>query len=114
MSRKVMFASTLFCCFSAFLLAATVSGQSTGPVQVSDVLEGADQRQGGSSAARCGSNIVVGFADIEATSSGTAAGVAVSKDGGQTFSELAPITDSDPTGDYFNWRDNPSVACANA
>lgn len=90
----------------ALLLAGVASAQTSGIVKVSDAIEGT-LLPSGVSASRCGTNIVVGFGDSESPLSGFA-GVSASKDGGKTFSELAPL----PT--FGGSSDNPSIGCWNA
>ena len=89
-------------------------------VKVSNVIEGG---VGGVSAARCGSTVVVGFADAEPTRPNSFAGVAVSKNGGLSFSDLGtlPVPPVDPEFGPFilgsnsdDGASNPSVACANS
>ena len=113
MSVKLVVGCAVVFAAAGLLLAGSAAGQSTGPVQVSDVLEGGQYRQGGSSAARCGNNIVVGFTDIEPASPLDGAGVSVSKDGGRSFTDLGGIVDSDPNGDGFG-GDNPVITCSSA
>jgi hypothetical protein len=114
--RKLWLGRMTKCSFVAFFFAAAASGQTNGLVQVSNALEGGAQNFGGKAAARCGNNIVVGFHDVEPNSPSSWAGVAASKNGGQSFSELTPITDSDPTGDSFGAfnTSNPVVICSSA
>lgn len=112
----VMFAGVL-------LLAGSASGQFGSQVKVSNVIEGG---VGGVSTARCGTSVVVGFADAESTRPNSYDGVAVSKDGGASFSDRGTLPDLPPDpfgfGPYIlgsNVNDrrgasNPSVACANS
>jgi hypothetical protein len=87
-------------------IVSNASAQTSAIIKVSDVVEGTFLPSG-VSAARCGNNIVVGFGDSEAPFSG-GAGVSASKDGGKTFSELAPL----PT--FGGSSDNPSIGCWNS
>jgi hypothetical protein len=105
----------------ALLLTGSVSAQMNAVVKVSNVIEGG---VGGVSAARCGNTVVVGFADAEPTRPNSYDGVAVSKDGGVSFSDRGtlPVPPVNPEGGPSilgsnsepNGTSNPSVACANS
>ena len=110
MNGKVVLKYVAVCAGGVLLIAGNASGQFTSRVKVSDVIEGSAIQ--GVSAARCGSNIVVGFGDSEAGKSASRAGVSVSKDGGKTFAEVGTLPASDSTLSIGG--DNSGVACANA
>jgi hypothetical protein len=94
------------------LLVGSASAQTTGTVKVSNAIEG--NPIPGLSAARCGTNIVVGFADAEGVPAGSTTagpGFAVSKDGGKTFSDLGVL--SDPSLG-FGGGDSAVIGCASS
>jgi hypothetical protein len=106
---------------STLLLAVSASAQFTSPVQVSNAIEGG---VGGVSTARCGTSVVVGFADAESTRPNSYDGVAASTNGGLTFTDRGtlPVPPPNDFGPYIlgsnfsdpNGPSNPSVACANS
>jgi hypothetical protein len=79
------------------LLAGSASGQTSGVFKVSDTIEGPPAA--GVTAARCGTNIVVGFGDSE---SGVTSfdGYVVSTDSGKSFRDFGvlPVSTEDLTG----------------
>src|SRR5712671_687207 len=122
MNLKFVVASAVVFAAGSLLLAGNASAQFGGQVKVSNVIEGGI---GGVSTARCGNNVVVGFADAEASNQNSFDGVAVSRNGGKTFRDLGtlPTPPVDPNvgpatlGTNFNnphGQSNPSVACANS
>jgi hypothetical protein len=122
MNGKLVFGCVAVFAAGALLLAGSASAQTSGVVKVSNAIEGG---VGGVSAARCGNTVVVGFADAEPTRPNSYDGVAVSKNGGASFSDRGtlPVLPVDPNfGSYFlgsnsddpNRASNPSVACANS
>jgi hypothetical protein len=110
MSVKVALASALVLAAGSLVLAGSASAQFTGQVKVSNVIEGTG-KPSGVSAVRCGTNIVVGFADTEPNSTGSNAGFSVSKNGGASFSDLGAL--SDPSL-RFGGGDSPVLACSNS
>jgi hypothetical protein len=93
-------------------------------INVSDAIEGGI---GGVSTARCGDNVVVGFADAEPNNPNSYDGVAVSKNGGKSFRDLGTLPVPTPAvnsgfGPYVlgvgttpfhpAGNSNPTVACA--
>jgi hypothetical protein len=121
MSLKLVVASAVLVAAGTLLLAGNASAQFGGQVNVSNVIEGG---VGGVSAARCGSNMVVGFADVESTRANSYDGVANSTNGGASFTDRGtlPVPPPNSFGPYvlganFNnpiGASNPSVACANS
>ena len=96
------------------LLAGSASAQFTGQVKVSNAIEDSGFPgfpPAGVSAARCGSNVVVGFGDTEAGILVNTAGFAVSKDGGNTFSDLGVLADPFL---QFGGGSNPVIACSSS
>jgi hypothetical protein len=104
------------------LFGGSASAQFGGQVKVSDVIEGG---VGGVSTARCGNTVVVGFADVEKNNPNSYDGMAVSKSGGQSFTDRGtlPVRPPDPSlGTYVLGSNsansigpsNPAVACANS
>lgn len=102
----------------------SAAAQWTPPVKVSDAIEGGS---GGVSAARCGSNVVVGFGDVESGQPNSWDGFAYSKDGGRTFTDggTLPIPPENPdaisasflgpNGPFMgSGPGNPVVACSNS
>ena len=110
MNGKLALASAIVFTAGTLLLAASASAQFASQVNVSNVIEGTGN-PAGVSAARCGSNIVVGFADTEPPGTGSTAGFSVSKDGGKTFSDGGTIPGSSVR---FGGGDSAVVACSNA
>jgi hypothetical protein len=113
------------------LLAGSASAQSSGTIKVSNPIEVPSNVQAaGVSAARCGSNIVVGFGDQESSTPNSFAGYSVSRNDGVSFSDggVLPVSPADisafgpdqlgangpssPT--RFPGAFNPSVACVNS
>jgi hypothetical protein len=107
MSVKLVLASVVVFAAGTLLMAGSASAQFGSQVKVSNVIEGTGFPPG-ASAARCGTNIVVGFGDREPGPTGSA-GFAVSKDGGKTFSDLGVL--SDPSLG-FGGGDSSVVGCA--
>ena len=118
---------------NALFLAAMAVAQTGPVVKVSDTIEApANQFTGGVSAARCGSNVVVGFGDLESSPANSFAGYAVSRNNGATFSDLGvlPVSQDSsggfqtdalgadlgfPGGDAeYPAARTPSVACVNS
>ncbi len=94
MSLKLVSVSAVVFAMGTLLSPGSAPAQFANQVKVSDAIEG--NPIPGLSAARCGTNIVVGFADTEGAPPGTTAagpGFAVSNDGGQTFSDLGVLPD---------------------
>jgi len=110
MNVRVLLTSTVVFAAGTLLLAGTASAQFGGQVKVSNVIEGAGKLPG-VSAARCGSNIVVGFEDSEPPGTGSTAGFAVSKNGGTTFSDLGTIPGSSVR---FAGSNAAVIGCSNA
>jgi hypothetical protein len=122
MNVKLVLASAIVFAAGTLLSAGTASAQFGGQVKVSNVIEGGI---GGVSTARCGSNVVVGFADAESTNPNSFDGFATSANGGLTFTDRGtlPTPPVDPTvgpatlGSNFAspiGPSNPSVTCANS
>jgi hypothetical protein len=122
MNIKFVVASAFVFAAGTLLMAESASAQFGGQVKVSSVIEGSVS---GVSAARCGSNVVVGFGDAEANNPNSFDGVAVSRNGGQTFTDLGtlPTPPVDPNvgpailgagSNSFAGPGNPSLACANS
>jgi len=122
MSVKTGFVCIAVCLAGTLLVPGNASAQFGPQVKVSNVIEGG---VGGVSAARCGSNVVVGFADAEPSNANSYDGFAVSKNGGATFTDggTLPTPPVDPNvgpatlGSNFNsplGPSNPSVTCANS
>ena len=122
MNVKLVVASAVVFAAGTLLMAGSATAQFAGQVKVSNVIEGG---VGGVSAARCGSNVVVGFADAESTNPYSFDGFAMSKNAGATFTDggTLPTPPVDPTegpailgagGGGFSGPGNPSVACANS
>ena len=118
MSKKVLF-SLAVVCVGALAFAGTASAQWSGSTVVSNNVEpvgSSGQNRSGVSAARCGSNIVVGFGDSEAGSNDSFAGYAVSSNGGATFIDrgVLPNTPGNGLGGSFGTTvdHDLSVACA--
>jgi len=110
MNGKLVLTCVTVVVAGALLLAGSASAQFTSPVKVSNVIEGTGNTTG-VSAARCGSNIIVGFADTEPSGTGSSAGFSVSKDGGKTFSDLGTIPGRAVA---FGGADSAVVGCSNA
>jgi hypothetical protein len=98
------------------LFSGNAFGQFAGEVKVSNVIEGGT---GGVSTARCGSNIVVGFGDVESGKPNSFDGFAYSQNGGGTFTDggTLPVPPEGPLASGPNslgavGRGNPSVACS--
>jgi hypothetical protein len=108
MSAKVAIRCAVLFAAGALLFAGNASAQFTTQVKVSNVIEGTGN-PAGVSAARCGTNIVVGFGDREPGSS-SSAGFAVSKNGGSSFLDLGGL----PSPSIFGGGDSPVIGCANA
>jgi hypothetical protein len=110
MSVKLVLASVVVFAAGTLLMAGSASAQFGSQVKVSNVIEGTGFPPG-ASAARCGTNIVVGFGDLEPGPAGSEsnAGFAVSKDGGKTFSDLGVL--SDPSLG-FGGGDSSVIGCA--
>jgi hypothetical protein len=130
-SKLVLTCVTVFVA-GALLLAGSASAQLSGIIKVSDVIEAAsNQYTGGVSAARCGSNIVVGFGDAESNGPRSAAGYSVSLNNGASFTDggVLPVS-ADTSGgwgpdqlgidlgfqgsDAYPAANTPSVTCANS
>ena len=103
------------------LFPGNASAQFGPQVKVSNAIESGVAS--GVSAARCGSNIVVGFGDSEATNPHSFDGFAFSKNGGASFTDggTLPTPPVDPTEGPailgpggFTGPGNPSLACANS
>jgi hypothetical protein len=114
MNGKLALKFVIVFAMGTLLLAGSASAQFTSPVKVSNVIEGTlNPPAPGVSTARCGSNIVVGFADREPSSTGSSAGFSVSKDGGKTFSDLGTIP-----GPAVEWPygggDSALIGCSSA
>jgi hypothetical protein len=108
------------------LLAGSASAQTSGIFKVSDAIEPANvPPAAGVTAARCGTNIVVGFGDSESRGVNSFDGYAVSTDSGKTFRDFGVLPIS--TEDLFGFGPDqlgsgattiiagsltPSVACA--
>lgn len=118
---------------NALLVAGSACAQTSGLIKVSDAIEAPNSPfTGGVSAARCGTNIVVGFGDQERSTPNSFAGYAVSGNNGTTFTDrgvLPVFTDSsaglgpDELGADVGFPANngeypaaitPSVACVNS
>jgi hypothetical protein len=84
------------------LMAPGSAFAQTSPVfNVSDVIEAPNsQFTGGVSAARCGSNIVVGFEDRESSPTNSSAGYALSRNNGASFSDVGvlPVSQDNSSG----------------
>jgi hypothetical protein len=122
MNVKLVIAFAVVFAAGSLLMAGNASAQFGPQVKVSDTIEGG---VGGVSTARCGSNVVVGFADAESTNPHSFDGFATSTNGGVTFTDRGtlPTPPVDPNvgpatlGSNFAsplGPSNPSVACANA
>ena len=127
-SKLVLTCVTVFVA-GALLLAGSASAQTSGIFKVSDAIEAGPSGvpSAGISAARCGTNIVVGFGDAD-SGVNSFDGYAVSSDNGKTFRDFGVLPVStkdalgfgpdllgsgspvvDPAGSF-----NPSVACADS
>jgi hypothetical protein len=129
MSVKLAFRCVATFTAGLLLLAGSAFAQTSGIIKVSDAIEAGPSGvpSAGISAARCGTNIVVGFGDAH---SGVTSfdGYAVSSDNGKTFRDFGVLPVStedvygfgpdllgsgspvvDPAGSF-----NPSVACADS
>jgi hypothetical protein len=136
MSGKLLYTCAMVLAASS-LLGGNASAQVakvSDLVKVSDTIEAGPVGApvGGVSAARCGNNIVVGFADAEASPSNSFDGYAVSSDGGKTFRDLGVLPVSSQVGDFgpdilgdattfragptneFDSSGNSSLACGSA
>jgi hypothetical protein len=84
---------------ASLLLGGTAPAQV---IKVSDAIEAGPSGVpvGGVSAARCGNNLVVGFADADASFGNSFDGYAVSSDGGKTFRDLGVLPVSSQVGDF--------------
>ena len=114
------------CATGILLLAGSASAQWSGIVKVSDAIEAPNsQFTGAVSAARCGTNIVVGFGDQESSSANSFAGYAISHNNGATFSDRGVLPVSPDTSGGFGPDQigavnglpaaiTPSVTCANS
>jgi hypothetical protein len=122
------------CAANAVLLAGTAIAQTSAVVKVSDGIEApANQFTGAVSAARCGTNIVVGFGDQESSPTNSFAGYALSRNNGATFSDLGVLpvsqdasggSQTDALGADLGFTSNlgseypaartPSLACVNS
>jgi hypothetical protein len=122
MSVKTEFVCIAVCIAGILLFPGKAAAQFGPQVKVSNAIEGGS---GGVSAARCGNNVVVGFADAEASNPNSFDGFAFSKNAGATFTDggTLPTPPVDPTegpailgagGGGFTGPGNPSVACANS
>ena len=120
MNAKLAFTSVFLFAAGTLLFSGSASAQFGPQVKVSNVIEGGS---GGVSAARCGSNIVVGFGDAESSNPHSFDGFAFSKNGGATFTDggTLPTPPVDPAQGPatlgpggFSGPGNPSVACANS
>src|SRR5712671_2143735 len=101
MNGRFVLKCVAVCAASALGFAGSASAQWS-TVKVSDAIEAPNsQFTGAVSAARCGSNIVVGFGDQEASSSNSFAGFAVSRNNGAGFSDrgVLPVS-TDTSGGY--------------
>lgn len=122
MNIKVAFRCAAVFVASGLLFAGSAFAQTSGIFKVSDAIEGPPAA--GVTAARCGTNIVVGFSDSESGNPNSADGFAVSKDGGKTFADLGTLPVAPPGPDAFGPNTlgvgpntgpgNPAVACANS
>jgi hypothetical protein len=109
---KAALSTVVVCAMAILLLPGNASAQFASQVKVSDTVEG--NPIPGLSAARCGTNIVVGFADSEGASAGTTTagpGFAVSKNNGATFSDLGVLSDLSLG---FGGGDSPVIACSSS
>src|ERR1051326_8999934 len=122
MNVRLVTQCAVACAMSMLMFAGSASAQWATPGNGSDAIEGG---VGGVSVARCGSTVVAGFADAESSNPNSFAGVAVSKDGGKTFSDLGvlPTPPVDPNagpaflGNDFsdsNGPSNPALACGSS
>lgn len=103
-------------CVLSLVFATTASAQWSSPATIGTV-EGLDLQPSLPpfvSAARCGSNVVVGFSDVESNVNNSHGGYAVSSDGGKTFRDLGvlPASAADPGFGPDSLFGNPSLACA--
>jgi hypothetical protein len=120
MNVKLILECAVVCALAGLFLPGNASAQFGSQVKVSNVLEGGS---GGVSAARCGSNVVVGFGDLESSNPHSFDGFAFSRNGGATFTDggTLPTPPVDPTAGPailgpggFSGPGNPSVACASS
>ena len=122
MSIKLSLVSAVACMAGTLLLAGNAFGQFGGQVKVSDAIEGGS---GGVSTARCGTNVVVGFGDVESGQPNSVDGFAYSRNGGLTFIDggtlpvppLAPNASFPNTlgpGSQFVGSGNPAVVCSSS
>jgi hypothetical protein len=94
----------------SLLVAGNASGQFTGQVKVSNSLVGS-----GVYAARCGTNIVVGFGESGSKYPSSFDGYSVSKNGGSTFSDLGVLPIASQNTGYGPDNMSPyGVSCANS
>jgi hypothetical protein len=128
MNVKRVLASVVVFAAGSLICAGSASAQWSGSIVVTNAVEPSSggQNVGGVTAARCGSNVVVGFGDFESGNNQSFAGYATSSNGGATFRDLGvlPISPADsgrgqdqlgdgapqrPTVDH-----DLSLACANS
>jgi hypothetical protein len=110
MSVKLALVSAFLLAAGSLLLPGGAWAQFGSQVKVSNVIEGGGTLPG-VSAARCGNTIVVGFEDTEPSGPDSSAGVAVSKNGGNTFSDLGTLPGSSLR---FAGSNSPVIGCTNA
>src|ERR1051326_8525636 len=122
MNVRLVTQCAVACAMSMLMFAGSASAQWATPGNGSDAIEGGI---GGVSVARCGGTVVAGFADAESSNPNSFAGVAVSKDGGKTFSDrgVLPTPAVDPNvgpailGRNFNdptGASNPALGCSSS
>ena len=98
MSVKLILKGAVVCALGILLMAGRASAQWRGSIVVTNAVE---PRSGiiptGFTAARCGSNVVVGFGDTESGNGTSIAGYSVSKNGGNSFRDLGvlPVSTQD-------------------
>src|SRR5882762_5550658 len=120
MSIKTGFVSIAVCVAGTLLFPGNASAQFGPQVKASNAIEGGVAS--GVSAARCGSSIVVGFGESEASNPHSFDGFAFSKNGGASFTDggTLPTPPVDPTegpailGGGHTGPGNPALACANS
>jgi hypothetical protein len=123
MKVKLGFKVVVVSAAAALLFAANAKAQLGGAVRVSDTVEPGTGGSplGGSSVARCGNNVVVGFSDTESGNQFSFAGYATSTDGGKSFVDRGVLPSAPaktPQGPdvlgYGGAGEDGSVACGSA
>src|SRR5690348_7467525 len=89
------------CALGVLIFAGRASAQWSSSVTVSGAVEPVfgGQSLAGVTSARCGNSVVVGFGDSETDNKISAAGYAVSSDGGKTFADKGTLP-ADPTDNF--------------